>query len=412
MKKIKSVILILVSILIFSGCGEDITINQPAGQKMDLSTKEQSLLKSSETFGLKLFRKINEADRNKNLFVSPLSISIALGMALNGAEGTTYTEMLRVLELNGLSLSGINNANKTLLEALTKIDPKVKFEFANSCWYDNNFQIEQNFIDELKKYYLAEVQKVNMNDVLTLTMINKWVKDKTYGKIDQILDEIPGNVVMYLINALYFKADWKYVFKESDTLKKDFTLSNGSLVQTDMMKLDGTFPFYSDNDIKVIDLPYGDSTFAMTVIYPEDNNSADNIIAGLNDSYWNQIVSGFLKSEILLHLPKFKYKYDIELRKVLESLGMLKAFTGEAEFTKIRKSGGILISRILHKSFIEVNEKGTEAAAVTAVEFRETSLGGKVYMEVNRPFVYVIRELSSNSIIFIGKVENPVTQQR
>lgn len=407
MKKIIYVLSICILTQLFIACGSDISVEPQQTKKLELNAEEQSVLKSSESFGLNIFKNISQYDQQKNLFVSPLSISIALGMALNGAEGETYNEMVNTLELNGLSLQDINDANQVLLTALSEIDPKVKFEFANSCWYDDQFEIEADFIEQLKNFYLAEINKVDMADPQTLTRINNWVYDKTNGKIDKVLDAIPANVVMYLINALYFKADWKYQFKKSETEQREFKLFNQNSIQTDMMKMSGNLQYFQNTNLQAVDLPYGDSTYAMTVILPNESLTVDEVINSLDKNYWNGIIDNMSVTEGLLYLPKFNYKYEIELKDVLRNMGMLKAFRSDAEFTKIRKSGGIYISRVIHKSFIDVNEEGTEAAAVTVVEFRETSVGNNFYMDVNRPFIYVIRELSTDAIIFIGKVENP-----
>lgn len=409
MKKNVILIFALFTLVVISiGCEDGISDPPPNGN-FELTKSESSVLESSGNFGLNLFADIVQNATEKNVFISPLSISTALGMALNGAEGETYNEMLNILTLQGLSLEEINNANNTLLNLLTEIDTKVNFKFANSCWYDNSFNIEADFIEKLKKYYEAEVSKVALTDPLTKNIINSWVNEKTNGKIEEIIDEISADVVMYLINALYFKADWKYKFDKSKTVLKEFKAFNKTDIQTEMMQTENKFKYYQNSDLQAVDLPYGDGTYAMTVILPNQNISVNDLALNFTNSYWQSIINGMQAKHIHLFLPKFEYEYKIELKNILQQMGMKKAFSGDAEFTKIIKTDKIQISRILHKTYVDVNEEGTEAAAVTAVEFEATSVSN---MEVNRPFIFAIRELSTNTIIFIGKVENPKSNDK
>ncbi len=389
----------------FVSCSE--TIVEPK-EVRELTQIEKNVVSSSEEFGLNLFRKINEFEGDKNIFISPLSISMALGMALNGAAGETYTAMQSTLELSSLSSQEINEAYKSLIELLTQIDPKVQFQIANSIWYKNTITFEKQFIDLNKTYFNAEVEGLNFSDQNSVKTINSWVDKSTNGKIKSILEKIPDEAIMYLINAIYFKGTWQYEFKKSETIDDLFTLSNGKKVNCEMMvQTNDKFRYFSNSNFQAVDLRYGSGDFSMTIFLPNWDKTEDVILEQLNKENWNLWINSFTESQGTIQLPKFELEYKYNLNDVLKALGMEISFSENADFTNLYKPGGVFISNVEHKTYVKVDEEGTEAAAVTSVEFGATSIGGGFVMRMDRPFIYIIRESNSGSILFMGKIVKP-----
>jgi serpin B len=290
------------------------------------------------------------------------------------------------------------------------VDPGVIFEIANSIWYRQDFTIRTEFLETNRTYFDATILPMDFSDPGTITSINNWVGDKTHDKIEKIIDEINPMTLMFLINAIYFKGTWKYEFEKDQTIIKPFYLLNGSGIDCNMMHIEGDFNYYSDNDVQIIDLPYGDGYFNMTVMLPREANKIDEFIHNLNPIQWQYYLSNLDTSGVNLELPKFKLEYKIVLNQILKNLGMGVAFSpAEADFSRIVESMQLFISKVLHKTFVQVDEEGTEAAAVTVVEIKYTSIGpptGKL-MRVDHPFIFVIREKQSGTILFMGKVLEP-----
>jgi serine protease inhibitor len=307
LKRILSVFTLLS--FIFIQCSDSITDPK---EIRELTEIEKNVVSSSEEFGLKLFKKVNAFEGEKNIFISPLSISMALGMTLNGANGSTYEAMQSTLEFNSLTNQEINEAYQSLIELLTQIDPKVIFQIANSIWYKNTMQFESEFINVNKKYFDAEVAGLNFNDPNSVDIINNWVNGNTNGKITKILDAIPEAAVMYLINAIYFKGTWQYEFDKDETRDDSFNLPNGDYISCKMMaQTNENFSYFNNNQFQAIDLPYGDGHFSMTIILPNNNLSVNEIINQLDLQNWNSWLSNFEKQTGTLQLPKFEIEYDL-----------------------------------------------------------------------------------------------------
>ncbi|MEA1912385.1 MAG: serpin family protein [candidate division WOR-3 bacterium] len=377
----------------------------------ELTNAEKGLVESDNRFGLKLFREVIKEEEDKNVFISPLSVSMALGMTYNGANGSTQEAMQTTLELDGLTIQEVNESYESLIELLTQLDPKVQFQIANSIWYRQEYSFEEEFINRCKTYFNALVRGLDFNDSNAADTINEWVNENTNGKIKEIIDKpIDPLTVMFLIDAIYFKGIWTYEFDKEQTKDDQFYLPYGTRKSCKMMEQKGDFQYFSNADFQAVDLPYGDGDFSMTIFLPHPEKNIDSLIAEFNEENWNQWISSFSEQEITLQLPKFTLEYEIKLNDVLKALGMEIAFDGNrADFTKMYKPGGIYIDRVKHKTFVKVNEEGTEAAAVTSVEMKFVSVSG-FYMRVDRPFVFVIRENQSQTILFIGKIVEPTLE--
>jgi serpin B len=407
--------LLLIIGLFLINCSKDLSsINDiddnPKKQIRALTQNETQLVESGKIFSLKLFKKIVEEQPDTNIFISPLSVSMALGMTLNGANGTTYEAMQQTLEFEGMTNQQINEAYQSLIDLLINLDEKVLFEIANSIWYRNTFNVKQSFLDTTQYYFDAEISALDFNDPASVDIINNWVSEKTHEKIKEIIDNIDPLTVMFLINAIYFKGTWQYEFDKENTEDDVFNLAGGGTADCKMMKIRGRFDYYEDDDVQIIDLPYGDGDFSMTIFLPTPGVDINEFAANLDESRWENYLTSLNSDSGTLELPKFKLEYKLKMNDVLKALGMSIAFDPQqADFTRINPAGGLYISKVLHKTFVQVDEEGTEAAAVTVVEMFNTSIGGdtEFFMRANRAFLYVIREHHSETILFIGKMIQP-----
>lgn len=410
MRTIRFFFIAVFVILVCYSCEK--TDPEPDPNEIQLTQKGKVLVEADNLFGIKLFKEVVQAEEpEKNVMISPLSVSLALAMTYNGADGDTKEAMEETLELAGLTTDQINENYKILIDALSSVDPKVLMSIANSIWYKHTFSVEQDFININQNYYYAEVSPLDFYDPNAVNTINNWVADKTNDLIMEVLDYIPADAVMYLINAIYFKGIWEFEFDEADTEEESFYLSDGTTKDVPMMVQEESFNYLSNDVIQAVEMPYGSGNYSMIVLLPQTGKTLNDVVDALTNENWNSWLGEFRKEEkVVIHLPKFKFEYKNLLNDELITMGMGIAFDPfNADFSKINPDRQLYISRVIHKSFIEVNEEGTEAAAVTVVEIFETSAGGETFIPfyVNQPFLFAIKEQYTNSIIFIGKVMDP-----
>ncbi len=411
MKKIIP-LLLLGALLLFSQCNEDDPIKGPdisTGIDCEANGEACQVSDANTEFGFNLFRELHEEAPAKNVFISPLSVATALSMAVNGARGQTQADMMATLEQNGLSLEQANAGFRQLLTLLPALDPEVQLLVANSIWYRQGFPARQGFLDTNQEFYNSEVAELDFADPQARISINNWVNDNTNGLIESIVDEpISPDVVMYLINAVYFKGAWRHPFDPEFTSPAEFQLEGGGATEVDMMNYgQGSLPYFETELFQAIDLAYADSAFTMSVFLPRPGHTVDEVISQMNNANWQQWTESFVGQELLFSFPKFKMKYEESLVKVLTDMGMGIAFApGLADFTGIADAT-LNIDEVRHKAVIEVNEEGSEAAAVTSVVFTNTAFPQIPVMFVNRPFVFAIRDAQANGILFIGKMMDP-----
>jgi len=409
MRKVASIFLCMALILVFTNCERDHTAFPTKGDETiearSLTAEEQLLIESDTNFGLTLFRELSATQTESNIFISPLSVAMALGMTLNGASGETYTAMKNTLELQGLTEEQINQSFQSLIELLTNLDQDVIFEIANSIWIRLGYPVLNEFKETNQTYFDAEIRELDFSLPEAVDIINGWISDKTHGKIENALDRIDPLAMLYLINAIYFKGTWTYQFEEADTYDAQFSKEDGTLVSCKMMRIEQDLAYWRGDDVQILDLPYGNGKFSMTIILPDYGKTVDEIIATMTPDKWTQWLGNLYTTALTIGLPRFKLEYDILLNDILEALGMGVAFSDFADFSRINPDGDLYISRVIHKTFVDVNEEGTEAAAVTIVEICETSIGKMMIMD--RPFIFAIRENHSNTILFIGKLVEP-----
>ena len=395
------------------GAPDQGSANPPDRTPQDLTPQEQSLLGSSNQFGFKLFQKVAEASApGDNVFISPLSASYALGMCYNGAAGTTREGMATALELSGLSVEEVNKAYHGLTELLTGLDSTVQMDIANSIWYRLGFPVRQEFIDLNATYFDALVREIDFDAPWAADTINHWVAENTHDKIKEIVTPFEiRSCVMALLDAIYFKGTWTITFDTAATQPETFYLADGSTVQRDLMASDTMYGYFENDLLQAVEIPYGQESFAMVVLLPKTGHSPEDIIAQVTADDWSAWMDGLEVDTVRLRLPKFKLSYEVGLNDMLKAMGIAEAFSPDADFSNIVDGGGIFISQVKQKAFVQVDERGTEAAAVTVVLMPTAYPGGPKWMFVNRPFLFAIRERVSGTVIFIGKIADPVWRE-
>jgi serpin B len=376
-----------------------------------LTVSERSVIEGSNDFGLALFGRVVADDVRPNIVLSPLSASMALGMTLNGADGTTFDAMRSTLGFGGLTQEEINASYRDLIDLLRGLDPAVQFAIANAIWANEQYAFHQSFFDAVSAAFDASAESRDFGDPATLADINAWVDESTEGLIDSILDSLDPDLVMLLVNAIHFDGAWTTQFDPDDTRMQSFTRADDSTVDVEMMTLtDAEVPLGGGPDYAAVELPYGGEAFSMVVVVPQGATPAREFAAALDADAWESIVEGLAPRELgLLGLPKLTLEYDAFLNDALRAMGMDVAFAPGADFTRMSPMGDrMCISFVRQKTFVEVDERGTRAAAVTAVGVGLTSEPPSLV--VDRPFIFALRERLSGTILFVGLVEDPTAE--
>lgn len=374
----------------------------------DLTASEHALIQGSNSFAFGFLREVDAIEDDPNVFLSPLSASMALGMTMNGAAGETQSEMRETLGFEGMSLEEINTSYRNLIDLLVDLDETVEMRIANALWMREGFDFREPFLAATQDYFDAEARALDFADPASVDVINQWVEESTNGRIDSILDEIAQDAVLYLMNAIYFKGTWTTQFDPDDTSRAPFTPVEGAPYDVDMMHASAVPVSYAFlDDVAVLDLPYGRDAFSMTIVLPSEDRTLAELVASTNEEQWNEWLGALQEGELDVFLPRFRLEYERTLKEALESLGMQQAFDpARADFSPMSDArDDLYIHEVKQKSFLDVNEEGTEAAAVTSVEIRVTSAPPS--FRVDRPFLMVIRERFSGSILFIGAIGAP-----
>jgi serpin B len=369
-----------------------------------LSVGEGKLISASNAFAFDLLKVVNASDRSANVFISPLSASMALGMTMNGAAGTTYDAMHSTLRFGDLSRTEVNESYKSLIELIRGLDKSTQLQIANSIWYEQTWPFRQEFLTESRSYFDAEVKGLDLTKPASADAINAWVSDATSKKIPKIIDNVDGDEVMFLINAIYFKGIWQNQFEKSKTVDAPFHALDGTSANVPLMSQMSQFRRGFGNDYVAIDLPYGNSAFTMVVVLPNSGVDINAFTENLTEAKWNAIDGGMTKGEIGIVLPRFKLDWKKTLNDQLKALGMAVAFDDRAaDFSRMSSSTTrLIITDVIQKTYVDVNEEGTEAAAATSVGVGPTS--APAYIRVDRPFIFAIRERLSGTILFMGKI--------
>jgi serine protease inhibitor len=370
----------------------------------NLTSAETKVVSSANAFTFALFRETAAAEPNANVFLSPLSASLSLGMTLNGARTTTFDAMRTALQFGQASQADINAGYRGLIDMLSDLDPSVKFTIANSIWYRNTLPVASAFLDAARTSFDAKAEGLDFaNQTASLATINGWVNEKTGGKIPTVLDEIRDEHVMFLANAIYFKGSWRDKFDKANTRAGTFTPATGAAQTVQLMTRTGEIANGEVNGARVIDLPYGNSAFSLTAVLPPTGTTVDAYAASLTQTQWDALVASLHERSVPIVFPKLRMEYERQLKPDLTALGMGIAFTDFADLSGLTSTGQALsIGFVKQKTFVEIDEEGTEAAAVTVTGVVVTSAPTPI--EFNRPFVFAIRERLTGTILFIGKI--------
>ena len=391
-----------------------ITVIMCSNMAMTSPQNDDRLQAATNRFAFKLYDQVVKERSGKNTFVSPASVMLALAMTYNGTDGTTRQAMARTLELDGMNLDEVNRSFADLKSALNPTDPKIQLKIANSLWARNGFTLKPDFVKRNKHSFKAEVATLDFSNPSAANTINSWVNKNTEGKIDKIVDRIDAAAVLYLINAIYFKGQWQTEFKKADTKPDTFKLPGGDRKDVSMMSQSGTFFYHKGKDFQSVALPYGEGGVSMYIFLPDEKTSLEQFERTLTAENWEMWMNSFQPTPGDLKLPRFKVEWESSLNEALKTLGMAEAFApARANFSQIADVGGgnnLYISEVKHKTWAEVNEEGTEAAAVTSVGVFVTSVQvprEKFVMKVDRPFFFAIRDNRTKVVLFMGSVANP-----
>jgi len=369
----------------------------------------EKIASSNNELGLEVLR---EVSGDGNTLISPVSLFMALSMVYNGSDGATKEEMGKVLHSAGIDAADLSKANASLMSLLQQDSKKIQLHIANSIWLNQDFHFQSDFAKNNKKHFHAEIQEIDIKNSKSVKKINDWVEESTKGKIEDIVESpLDPDLAAILINAVYFKGNWKDAFDEKKTVKRTFQLANGTSKMVPLMALNKKLPYMENEEFQAVSLPYGDGKWSMNVFLPKENSNLEEFQNRLTPENWEQWRTEFTLKEGTVLLPKFKLEYEVLLNEALKRLGMPTAFDGQhANFSKmIMEPDQVWISKVKQKTYIEVNEKGTEAAAATSVEMKtEMAITDPpFFMEVNRPFFFAIMEEKTGTIAFMGLISDP-----
>ena len=404
-------------LLVAAACSSDPTSNVqpgdrdpelPAEQLRAFTATELSAASSNNSFGIALFQRVAAAESGANIIVSPLSASMALGMTLNGAAGSTYDAMRDVLGFSGSDEAAINDAYRGLIAQLHARGKTTEFHLANSIWYRSGFEVRQPFLDAAASKFAARVSSLDFSSPDAAKTISQWAEDQTGGRIKNLVDEVNPVDMMFLINAVYFKAPWDEPFETRATSSRSFKRANGSAVDVPMMSNTGQYRALENSEVQAVEMLYEDTTFSMVLVAPAGAGSLAQMTSSLTPAKWSAWMSTLKPVRIDLEMPKFRFEYDVTMNDALKAQGMGVAFDpSNANFDRIpmQTVDDLHISKVRQKAFIDVHERGTEAAAATSVTVSVTSLPPTIRFD--RPFLFAIRERSSGTILFVGRVGDP-----
>lgn len=407
----KRILVISTICLTFIGCG---TKNSPETQSVNTDADfakddYEKITAANNDLGFHMLEHVDDAD---NVLVSPTSLLMASSIMYNGADGKTKDEIAGALELEDIDQDEMNQANASLIEMLDKDTDDISMKLANSIWVSDDFRLKDAYKDVNKDYMDADVSTMDVADDASADKINDWVEEATNDKITDIV-EAPLNqdTVAMLLNAVYFDGNWTYPFDPDDTTKESFHDRDGDTSDVNMMQLHEDELAYMENDtFQAVSLPYGDEEMSMNIFLPKDDNEVDDITDELTFDTWYEWMDEFKKEEGTLQLPRFEFDYETALNDTMQNLGIETAFTKDAEFPKmIQEDVPVQISKMKQKTYLKVDEKGTEAAGATSSEMETTSapVDEPFSMTVDKPFFITITDDETEAILFMGTINNP-----
>lgn len=412
LRRFQTVPVVVLALSLLAACSGDSAPTGPLDAlPRELTPAERDVVTAANAFGLDMFGRLVADQPDENVFFSPLSAYFALGMTANGAAGATLDEMRTTLRQGGLSEEEANLAYRGLLDLLLGLDPDVEFSIANAIWHRLGLQVEPAFAEASRATFDAAVEGVDFQSPATVSAINDWVSDQTRGRIEKIVDD-PGELahtVMFLVNAIFFKGSWQLQFDPDDTRSDSFELLDGTVGTVEMMRQPDIeiLRHHADESLEIAELLYGRGAFAMTILLPPRGTTPAQFLDGVDALRWHGWVDSLEETAAIdaVEMPKFRLEWGKKLNDDLATMGMPLAFGDGADFSRMAPGGeGFFISEVKQKAFVEVNEEGTTAAAVTAVNMADSA---RPIFRVDRPFVFAIRERFSGTLLFLGQVVDP-----
>ena len=410
MRLLGTVVTLVVLVVVVSGClgGSLLATGTPSSS--------QTFTEGVNDFGLRLVKALWEQEGG-NVFLSPTSIALCLSMVAHGARGETQREMYEALGLAALAPEEVKRQSARLVETLNTASSDVTLYTANALWAREGIPFYQTYLEDLKTYYRAEAETIDFTDPATIPRINQWVREKTRGTIPTILDRLPENAILVLLNATYFKGKWETAFDPAHTQDLPFFPENGTPKDLPTMWQEGSFLYLETEDFQAVKLPYADDRFSMYLFLPRREDGLGAFLGKLSESALKDWIAAMEKRQGEISLPRFQVTFEQVLNDILIALGMENVFNpSRADLSgmlPVSPSANAYLSEVKHKSFLEVNEEGTEASAVTSGIIAITAVplpGERFIMRVDHPFFLIIRDERDGSVLFAGAIENPESQ--
>ncbi|MFH1652945.1 MAG: serpin family protein [Pseudomonadota bacterium] len=412
-------VLIVVLMIALSGCNKGSSATDDKKDNDNNINSDESafsldknFVDANNTFALDFFKEMVGMEPDINLFISPASISFLMAMVYNGASDKTKDEMASALKFEDMSLDKLNEQFRYLAASIDNVDPKIELDVANSGWVNDKTDemINADFVEMNKKYYDAKFETLPFSDPKSLETINAWVEDETKGKIKNLLSELSDNSLLILINTLYFKATWKDLFDKEMTEQQSFHVTNDTKKSVPMMYQKNEYHHLKGDNFLAVKLPYTNDKLSMILILPNEGIMIDDFVKGITIDDWKKWMTSFTYGDVRLSFPRFTMDYKKKLKDVLEKMGVQLAFSDYATFPGICSKFPLMINDVIHQTYVDVNEEGTEAAAATAVDIvpvMAPSENDIFVFTADRPFIFVIQDERSNAILFMGKMMDP-----
>ena len=397
----------IAAVLLLAACTPDIDLEEGKPLKpLTLTTKQQTFVDAGNDFSFRFLDEV-EAVTGEDYVISPLSMQFLLGMILDGAKGATADEICATLGYGEGEAAEVDAYARTMLDQLPAMDNKTKLTMANAIIVDQGFTLNDSYSSNVREFYDAEVSNLPFSDREgSAAIINKWCSDHTEGLIPKILDETDPDMLAYLLNALYFKSQWRSKFDVAATSEEKFSYSDGSTGSVKMMRQYTNFSYAETDWFQAVNLPYGNGAFVMTVLLPKGKFTTEQAARYFCKNSWSDFRNSMMTCSVDLWLPRFETAFGIRLNDLLSKMGMPLAFIPEADFSQMSPYA-LCLSFVRQDAVIKVDEEGTEAAAVSSAGvYKNTSVGNEappVIFHADHPFVYIISEQSSGAVLFAGK---------
>ena len=399
---ISAAILLMVGVSCEKLDNEETGDNSPS--RLELSTKSAEFVKQGNNFAFEFIDRVNQSEKN-DFIISPLSMQFLLGLLLDGAQGKTAEEICKVLGYGAGETEAVNEYCQSMMKQLPNLDKKTKLSLANAIFVNKQYTLLDSYKSMVSKYYQAEVSNLDFTkNASSLKTINGWCSKNTNGLIPKVLDSVDPSALAYLLNALYFKSEWRNPFPKAHTAKEPFTMEDGSVKKVSMMKNNIQTAAQENDDCTMIRLLYGNGVYSMLVILPAQGKKLTELTAAINAKGWSNFFPTMVSCDVDLWLPKFETKYEKNLNAILSDMGMPSAFSPAADF-KAMSNSALCLSFVKQDAIIKVDEEGTEAAAVSTAAMYATAFmpNQHIVFHADRPFLYLITETSTGAILFAGK---------